>query len=103
MTNDQADIPLQPQLSPVASALEKIDRRYERMREDIAFETRRCEKSLAQAHYRVGKAVLGDPTVWARVAPLIEAQLAELGPARKHVDRYAATTAALRRLRDMMP
>lgn len=103
MENELFAIPETKPSKAVVDPLAKLNHRYERMREDLAVEIRRCEKSLAQAHYHVGAAVLGDPVLWAEIAPRVDAFLCGLGPRRRHVDKYQETLVTLARLRKMLP
>lgn len=79
-------------------ASNKMEQDLARLRDSIAERMSRLEKSMARAHFTVGKIVLGDQTLLALIAPNLESHLNKLGSARNAVDNYAATVAELKQL-----
>jgi hypothetical protein len=96
-TSPQMPLPMGTQSNP-PPASNKMEQDLARIRDSIAERMSRLEKSMARAHFTVGKIVLQEPTLLALVAPHLEAHVSKLGSARNAVDNYAATVAELKRL-----
>jgi hypothetical protein len=79
----------------------KVDQKIARLRDSIATKITGLERSLARAHFVVGKIMLSNPDLLIPVMPQLEPHLGKLGSARAAVDNYSATVAELKHLKGL--